>query len=82
MRMLDMSPQASPPSEDWGLKQAGYWDLKLCWRPQRCYLTGKPLWGKYAYHGERWITGPGEPIVKHYWIEKTEYIIWQLKRNH
>jgi hypothetical protein len=71
--------QNSPLSEDWGLRRANHWKLKLCWLPKKCFLTGKDLWGKFAYHGERWITGPGEPIVEHYWIEKTEFIIWNLK---
>ena len=62
--------QQAPPSEDWGLQRAKWWKLKLCWLPRRCYLTNKPIWGKFAYHGERWITGPGEPAVEHYWIEK------------
>lgn len=77
-RMSD-EVQASHPSEDWGLKRASHWDLKFCWLPKRCFLTNTPLWGKYAYYGERWITGPGEPIVEHYWIEKHEFILWQIK---
>jgi hypothetical protein len=76
---FDSKVQNSPPSEDWGLRRANHWKLKLCWLPKKCFLTGKDLWGKFAYHGERWITGPGEPIVEHYWIEKTEFIIWNLK---
>ena len=82
MPLDDTTAMQSPPSEDWGLNRAQYWDLKLCWRPQKCYLTGKSLWGKYAYYGENWITGLVEPVVNQYWIEKTEYIIWQLKRKH
>ena len=62
------------------LNRAKRWELKLCWLPKKCYLTGKPLWGKLAYHGERWITGPGSPVVQHYWIDKHEFLIWQLKQ--
>jgi hypothetical protein len=69
----------SPPSEDWGLSRAQYWKLKLCWFPMKCFLTNKSLWGKLAYHGERWITGPGEPVVEHYWIEKNEFLMWNLR---
>jgi hypothetical protein len=70
---------SSPPSEDWSLRRAQYWKLKLCWLPKKCFITGKTLWGKLAYRGERWITGPGEPIMEEYWIEKTEFLIWNLK---
>jgi hypothetical protein len=76
---FDSEVQASPPSEDYGLSRARHWEYKLCWLPKRCFLTDKPLWGKRAYHGERWITGPGEPIVEHYWINKHEYLLWRIK---
>jgi hypothetical protein len=66
-------------SEDYGLNKATGWKLKLCWIPKNCFLSKKPLWGKRAYHGERWITGPGEPVFVDYWIEKTEFLIWNLK---
>jgi hypothetical protein len=70
----------SPPSEDLGLSRATGWKLKLCWtRPRTCFLTGKQLFGKRAYHGVRMITGPGEPIYVDYWIEKTEFLVWNLK---
>ena len=71
----------SPLSEDWGLRKAQGWRLKLCWLPKKCYLTGKDLWGKQAYYGERWITGPGEPVMEPYWIDRGEFIIWRLKGN-
>jgi hypothetical protein len=79
--MLDSGPYASPPSEDWGLRCAKDWQLKLCWMPRICFLTGKPLWGKRAYRGIRWITGPGESIEEIFWVEKHEFIIWNLKRT-
>ena len=76
---MDSSVSQAPPSQDWGLKRASNWKLKLCWRPAHCYISGKKLWGKQAYYGERWITGPGEPVMESYWIEKTEFLIWNLK---
>jgi hypothetical protein len=69
----------APPLQDWGLQRAKHWQLKFCWLPKRCYISGKKLWGKQAYYGERWITGPGEPIMEPYWIEKSEFLIWNLK---
>jgi hypothetical protein len=71
--------QASPPSEDWGLSRARDWKLKLCLTPKKCFLSEKPLWGKRAYHGVRTITGPGDPVYEDYWIEKNEFMIWNLK---
>lgn len=67
------------PEQDWGLGRAGHWRLQLCWLPKKCFLTGRPLWGQLAYHGERWITGPGEPVVEHYWIDRDEFVMWRLK---
>lgn len=78
----DAGVSQAPASEDYGLGRAQHWELKLCWLPKRCYLTQKPLWGRLAYHGERWITGPGEPVVQHYWIERDEFLIWNLKGNY
>jgi hypothetical protein len=72
--------QESPPSQDWGLKRVNNWKLKMCWAPKKCFISGKQLWGKYAYYGENWITGPGDPVVQKYWVSKEEFIIWQLKK--
>ena len=73
-------PYASPREEDWGLNRVKWWDLKFCWRPQTCFLTGRQLWGKRAYSGVRYIHGPGEPVQDVYWIERDEFILWQLKK--
>lgn len=75
----DMSVSQSPISDDWGLRRATGWTLKLCWLPKKCFLSGKDLWGKRAYYGERWITGPGEPVMEPYWIDKKEFLLWQIK---
>ena len=78
---LDSTVTQAPRTEDWGLNRARGWKLKLCWtRPQTCFLTGKQLWGRQAYHGIRMIAGPGDPVIDDYWIEKNEFIIWQLKK--
>ncbi len=80
--MLD---QAAPPLEcndrNWGLNRAKAWELKLCWLPRTCFLSGQQLWGQQAYHGVRWIHGPGEPEEEEYWIAKNEFVIWKLKGN-
>ena len=77
--MLDSEVMCAPRSEDWGLNRATGWTLKICWRPQTCFLTGKQLWGKRAYHAVRWIHGPGDPVEDHYWISKEEFVWWNLK---
>jgi len=42
------------------------------------------LWGKQAYYGEYYggyVTYPDmDPDMEHYWIERNEFIIWQLKK--
>ncbi len=77
-RMSD-EVQQSPLESNWGLQRAKNWKLKFCWMPKHCFLSGKPLWGKRAYHGVRMITGPGEPVFEDYWIDKNEFMIWNLK---
>lgn len=79
--MLDANVQTSPVAESYGLNRAVGWKLKLCWTPKNCYLSGKQLWGKRAYYGERMIAGPGDPVVDEYWIEKDEFMLWQLTRK-
>jgi hypothetical protein len=61
---------------------AKWWEFRFCWLPKKCYLTDKPLWGQRAYHGENWVTGPDEPVVEHYWIERDKFVLWQLTRKH
>jgi len=71
-----------PRSEDWGLNRVANWRLKLCWVPRSCFLSGKSLWGKQCYQGSRLITGPGTPVDDVYWIDRYEFIVWQLRGNH
>lgn len=75
--------QQSPLTDDWGLNGASRWQLKMCWAPKKCFLTGKQLWGQHAYYGERHMHGhaPGALYVDEYWIEKDEFLLWQLKQS-
>lgn len=77
--MIDAVGQA-PIHEDWGLNRTQQWDLKFCWLPKECFLTGQKLWGKLAYRGIRWIHGPGEPIEQIYWVDKDEFLLWNLRK--
>lgn len=79
MPMDDMTVQGSPPSQDWGLRRVIQWDLKLCVLPRQCYISGKDLWGRRAYKGTRWISGPGDPVEDVYWIERNEFLMWNLR---
>ena len=74
-------PMAAPREDDWGFRKAQGWKLKLCWQPQTCFLTGKQLWGRRAYHGVRIITGPSDPVFDHYWVERDQFLFWNLMRG-
>jgi hypothetical protein len=75
----DFEVTQSPRTDDWGLNKVVDWKLTRCWFPRECFLTGQNLWGKRAYHGTRMITGPGEPVIDHYYVERDEFILWRLK---
>jgi hypothetical protein len=77
---------------DWGFNRVTGWKLKRCWHPQTCFLTGKQLWSKQAYYGERprlsdtesegepyWIDRD-EVMIEPYWVDSDEFIMWQLKK--
>ena len=64
---------------NWRLLRITKWKLRLCWRPQTCSLTSKKLWGKQAYHGE-YYGEYGEPSAEHYWIDRDEFLLWQLTK--
>ncbi len=65
----------------WELKRAVNWQLKYAFRPHHCHLTGKRLWFTWAYRGTYMISGPGEPIVDRIWVDRTEFLVWQLTRD-
>jgi hypothetical protein len=69
----------SPPSEDWGLRCAKDWQLKFCWTPNRCALSGIDLWGRRAYRGAIWRHSSGTPVKDVYWVDRDEFIMWRLK---
>ena len=78
--MLDGYVAQPPREEDWGLNKVNNWVYKFCWKPQECFLTGKSIWGKRAYYGTRIITGPGEPVYDEYWIDRDNFLLWQLTK--
>ena len=68
-------------STDWGIHRVNDWHLHFCLWPRRCLYTDKTIWFKYCYKGSRSIEGlAGEkPLVVEYYIDKVEFIIWNLK---
>ena len=62
------------------MRRAVDWRLRFCLFPKYCYLTGERIWFKRAYYGENWITGPGEPVVEQLWVERNEFLLWQLTK--
>jgi hypothetical protein len=77
--MLPGMVSQSPISQDYGLSRARDWKLSICLWPRRCFLSDKPLWLKRAYVGVRMITGPGTPVYETYYIDRTEFLLWNLK---
>jgi hypothetical protein len=61
------------------VSQATQWRLKFSMWPRRCSISGKRIWLEDAYRGIRTITGPGTPVIEHYWVRCDEFIIWNLK---
>ena len=55
-------------------------ELKFVWLPQRCIISGKLLWLKYAYRLTAMYTGPSDPVYDHRWHDKNTHIMWLLKR--
>ena len=79
--MLDRGPQ-SLRSQDHGLTRVYDWHLHFCLWPRKCFLTDQTIWLKLSYKGTRVITGPGEPVFVDYYIDKYEFLLWQLKGQH
>jgi len=61
------------------IKRVQDWQLKFAVVPHRCAVSGQQIWLESAYRGTRIVTGPGTPIVEHFWINRSEFVIWRLK---
>lgn len=73
---------AEPRDANWGLNQVRDWHVHFCMIPRTCFITGRRLWTENCYTGTRVITGPGTPIIDTYYIDRFEFVIWQLKGTH
>lgn len=69
-------------SDEITLRRISSWQLAFCWKPEKCYLTGKLLFGVYAYCGYFWnpYNEDTKRVIVKYWVDKNEFIIWQLKQ--
>lgn len=55
------------------------WKIKRSLLPRKCRLSGKKLWMKQCMYGTRVITGPGDPVIEHYWVDQQEFMWHKLK---
>ena len=54
------------------------WRVKFCWWPERCSISHRRLWLRFAYYGCR--TNYYRPIIEYAWHDKVEHLIWMLKK--
>ena len=55
------------------------WEKKISWLPRKCFYTNKSLWFKRAYMGTAMLTGPGDTLFEHRWVDQKEYLFLRLK---
>jgi len=67
--------------DDLGLIRISKWKLSFNFFPRKCCLSKKLLWLNYSYKGTYLLTGPGDTIFIDYYIDKLEFILWNLKRK-
>jgi hypothetical protein len=51
---------------------------RISWIPRRCVISDKILWLRKSVKLTRYITGPGFPVVMHYWISPKEHLLLEL----
>ena len=76
---LDDMVDQEPIAQEWGLYNAKHWHLHFCLWPRTCYLSGKRLWLKRCYKGSRQIRQDIEFSFDDYYVEKAEFIFWNLR---
>lgn len=55
------------------------WQLKFCLLPKKCFYSKKTIWFKKAYFGTAMLTGPGDPLFHHRWVDQKEFFLQQIK---
>ena len=56
-----------------------YWAKSFALWPRQCDQSGKRIWLEQCYKGTRMITGPGDPVYLHRWVNRKEYVFAQIK---
>lgn len=56
-----------------------YLNLKWCWWPRRCHVSGRWIWLTHAYCADYIISGPGDPAIWTRWYSREEMLILKLK---
>lgn len=69
-----------PMSDDnqYFYKRASWAKSFAVW-PRTCDQSSKHIWMEWCYKGTQMITGPGEPVYLHRWVNSKEYVFAQLK---
>ena len=80
MPLDEIVTQSPLPEGQYWLKRVSDWHLDFVFKPKTCSLTGRRIWLEYCYKGTMTFTGPGEPRVQCYYIDKDEFLIWNLSR--
>lgn len=58
-------------------------DLKFCFLPRVCAVSEKILWMKFVYYVTETWTDYGEHTIRYvHWIDKHQYLIYLLKKEH
>ena len=70
----------APKCQDWGLNRATDWKLHFCLWPRTCFLTQKKLRFKLCYKGVHTLANRGETFSDNYYVDKHEFIIWNLTK--
>lgn len=66
-------------SDNFFMKRIKTWKVTFAFFPKKCAVSDKKIFLKYAYKGTYMLTGPGDPIFINYWVDKTEFLLWNLK---
>jgi hypothetical protein len=59
--------------------ERAYCNLKWCWWPQRCHVSGHWMWLTQAYRAMYVISGPGDPAIWIRWYSREEMLLLKLK---
>ena len=53
------------------------WELKFCWWPERCSISQRSVWLRFAYYGHR--NNYYRPLTEYTWHNKLEHVFWLIR---